>query len=455
MSEHGNEKPKVQVSPANKSGGERAGLLHLLQLEAGMRRIETERELIFHLANESRSVLGFRQAFVFRFRRRWRLEAVSSVTGFDRKAPINQNVTAFVAALKQGTEPVLVDFLADTVPPELRQHTFRYGIWIPLISRKGRVYAGALVLRERAWTKEQLPLAERLAGAYAHSWQALSGKAVERRGFPAVRLLMAFLLVGLIGIGFIRAPLIVLAPVEVESQERVAVTAPLEGVIKEVLVEPNMQVGVQTVLARFDSTEMKNALDIADKSVIVAQAELAKLQNASFDDSAAGRDIKIAEAKLKLALSERALARERLARVDVVASTSGIAVFEDARDLTGRPVAPGQKLMEVVNPAQKEFTIRLPVADSIVLAEGAKVRVFLDSNPLKPITGRLMRNSYRATAHENGSFAYTLVAHADPGDMAGVRIGAHGTAQIYGGEHSLHFIVFRRPLSWLRQAFGV
>lgn len=110
--------------------------------------------------------------------------------------------------------------------------------------------------------------------------------------------------------------------------------------------------------------------------------------------------------------------------------------------------------MEIITPGIPEFTIRLPVADSIVLGEGNKVRVFLDSRPLLPITGQLRRSSYRATLQADGSFGYTLIARAAPQDMAGLRIGAHGTAQVFGARHSLLFILLRRPLSWLRQTFG-
>jgi multidrug efflux pump subunit AcrA (membrane-fusion protein) len=258
----------------------------------------------------------------------------------------------------------------------------------------------------------------------------------------------------LILIGFIRAPLTVLAPAEVNGQQRWAVAAPLDGVIEEVLVSPNSVVSADSVLARYVSTELKNALNIADKRAIVAHAELTKLQNASFASREAAGEIKIAEAELELAIAELKLAQERSSRIEILAGTQGIAIFEDTRKLTGVPVAVGERLMEIVNPAEKEFTIRLPVDDSIVLTEGAKVRVFLDSRPLSPIPGKLVSTSYRATAHEDGSFAYTLVARASPEEMKDLRIGAYGTAQVFGANYNLYFIVFRRPLSWLRQAFG-
>lgn len=446
--------PTVRSVSPKSSKDERAALLRLLQLEADLRRIESERELIYHLANESRAVLGFRQAFVFRIRRRWKLEAVSSVAGFDSNAPINRQMTSFIASLPAGTDPVCFDFKGEDTPPALKGHTFRNGIWAPLTSRNGRVFAGIILLRERPWREDQLPLAERLAGAYAYSWQALAGKAVERRGWLPARAMLPVLALLLILMGFIRAPLTVLAPAEVNGQQRWAVAAPLDGVIEEVLVSPNSVVSADSVLARYVSTELKNALNIADKRAIVARAELTKLQNASFASREAAGEIKIAEAELELAIAELELAQERSSRIEILAGTQGIAVFEDARKLTGVPVAVGERLMEIVNPVEKEFTIRLPVNDSIVLTEGAKVRVFLDSRPLSPITGELVSTSYRATAHEDGSFAYTLVARASPDEMKDLRIGAYGTAQVFGANHNLYFIVFRRPLSWLRQAFG-
>ena len=224
----------VRTLTPKKSADERTALLRLLQLEADMRRIPTERELIYHLANESRAVLGFRQAFVFRFGRRWKLEAVSSVAGFDRNASINRQMVSYIASLPTGEDPVRLDLEDNEAPPALRTHTFRHAIWIPLTTRNGRVFAGVLVLRERPWRNDQLPLATRMSGAYAHSWQALAGKAVERRGLPPARVILPVLMLMLILAGFIPAPLTVLAPAEVDGQERSAVTASLDGVIEEV-----------------------------------------------------------------------------------------------------------------------------------------------------------------------------------------------------------------------------
>ena len=258
-------------------------------------------------------------------------------------------------------------------------------------------------------------------------------------------------------LGFLPAPLTVLAPVEVTSQERLAVPVPIQGVIDAVEVEPNQPVEKGDVLVRLEGTELRNELSIAGREVAVAQSRLTQLQNAAFSDREAARELKVAQAELALALSERALAQERLDRVTIRAREDGVAVFDDPTALTGRPVSVGEKVMELVSPDTLEFTIRLPVMDNIDLEEGDTARIFLDGDPLNPIDARLTRTSYRAVTQPDGSFAYTLKAGVAEGEqgLEDVRVGAYGTAQLYGEEHSLYYIVFRRPLSWLRQTLGI
>lgn len=442
-----------------RGAAETAGLLRVMQLDADVRRIASERELIYYLANEARTVLGFRQAFIFRRRRNWVLEAVSSVSAFDRNAPVNRQITRFVTKLFQnadsdGMQRVRLD--EDARFDALQDYMFQHAIWMPLKTRKGRVFAGMLLLHEKPWPESVMPLVERVAEAGAHSWQALSGKSLERRRWLPRKIILPLILAGVIAAGFIQAPLTVLAPTEVTGKDSVIVTAPLEAVIDTIEVSPNQPVTEGTVLARFDDTELRNAFAIADRRVTVAEARLAQLQNASFSDRTAARDVKVADAELALANSERDLAQDRLGRIEIKADRDGIVVFDDPNALTGRPISVGERIMEIVSPDNREFTVRLPVIDNISLQEGSKVRVFLDGNPLDPIDATLARTSYRAVTQPDGGFAYTLKAQAEnDADIDAVRIGAHGTAQLYGEQHNLYFIVFRRPMSWLRQVFGV
>lgn len=160
------------AEPQNRTQGETAALLKILQLDADLRRIETERELIYYLANETRPVLGFRQAFVLRRRRDWSLEAVSSVTSFDKNAPINRQIKRFVSRLsgRADTKDVLrVRLNEEAQLDALQDHMFPHAIWIPLKTRQGKVFAGMLILHEKEWPESVLPLVERVAEAGAHA----------------------------------------------------------------------------------------------------------------------------------------------------------------------------------------------------------------------------------------------------------------------------------------------
>ena len=120
----------------------------------------------------------------------------------------------------------------------------------------------------------------------------------------------------------------------------------------------------------------------------------------------------------------------------------------------GKPVAVGERVMEIVDPDKVQFRISLPVDDAIVLTEGSEVEVFLHAEPLTSIQASITRTSYNAHLTPENNLAYRIDAefvdeHPD------ARIGLQGSARVYGEQVSLFFYVFRRPISTLRQFFGV
>ena len=111
--------------------------------------------------------------------------------------------------------------------------------------------------------------------------------------------------------------------------------------------------------------------------------------------------------------------------------------------------------MELADPRHFEFRIDLPVADAIVLNAGARVQVFLDSDPLRPVEARLVRTAFKARTHDNQQLAFRLVAERDGAETRPIRLGVRGTAQVFSDKVPLAFYLFRRPLSALRQWFGI
>lgn len=459
--------PKAVAQPGAQPGEREdpEAPFRLLQLEAEIRRLASPRELIFHMANESRAVMGFRQAFVLARRgRRWRVETVSSLANFDRMSPLIGWIERVAAVLgARGTEPATApigDLAKEAgAGPD---YAFAHFLWAPLLDRAGRVHGGLLMAREQPWGERHTVLAARLAETYGHSWRALGGRRLGRGWRPGPWLWVAALGALIAATLLIRVPVSAIAPVEVVGRAPAVISAPLDGVIAEVSVAPNAPVAAGDLLARIEDTELRNAADIARQQVLVAEAEVQRLESGAFLDVEARRDIAIAKAELALARTERDLAEDRLSRVDLVADRAGVAIFASAQDLIGKPVAVGERIMEVADPRDVEYLIRLPVDDLIVVDPGMTARVFLDSDPLTKRPGAIIRVSYQAVLQDDGSMAYEMrAAPGDAGKGAGSgartspRIGARGTAQVLGGEAPLALTLFRRPLAWLRQTFGI
>ncbi|MEL7465020.1 MAG: HlyD family efflux transporter periplasmic adaptor subunit [Pseudomonadota bacterium] len=451
----------VKTAPraAKPEGGD--GALRLLQLEADVRRAAGLRELIFHLANESRVALEFRQGLVLtRKRGRMRVEAISSVSALDRNAPMVRWIEAVVRDLEKTSGLAEIAALnlegkAEIVGRDKDVYAFPHLLWAPIKNRKGRVVGGLIAAREKPWTDRLKVLAGRLSETYSHAWSALTRDRAREGSRIAPRLVAAVALAGVVAAGFIPVPITAIAPLEVAGRNAALVSAPIDGVVEEILVSPNQPVAAGAVLARIEDTELRNAAEIAENAVVVAAARLEALSSGAFASADARRDLAVARAELALAEAERDLARERLERVEMRAPTAGVAVYPDASEWIGRPVNTGERIMEIADPARVEYRISLAVDDLIALNEDAPVRVFLDSAPLDAREASLTRASYHASQQPDGTLAYELVALDGDAEAAVPRIGARGTAQVLGEDAPLAFVLFRRPVAWFRQTFGL
>ena len=136
------------------------------------------------------------------------------------------------------------------------------------------------------------------------------------------------------------------------------------------------------------------------------------------------------------------------------APRAGLVIFDDANELVGRPVVTGQRLMAIADRARVLARIDVPVDDSIVLDDGARVRLFLDSAPTRAVEAVLAHASHDAQMTPGNLFAYRADARLSP-DEAVPRLGVRGTAEVYGPRSSALLYLFRRPLSYVRQHYGL
>ena len=337
---------------------------------------------------------------------------------------------------------------------EGRTFPFPHLFWFPVYRMSSGGHGGIVLASERPIADGAAVLAERVSGTAAHAATILAKRAPRRVLRVGGRILLAL---GVSAAAILLAwpvPMTALAPMEVAPRDAFVVAAPIDGVIEDILVTPNQSVAEGEPLVRYVDTATRNQLEIAERDLAVAEAKLRQAMQMAFADERAKRDLAQARSEIALKRAEREFAREIAGKSVIVAPRAGVVIYADRKDWIGKPVSTGQKILDLADVGQVELRAHLPVADILDLQPGARVRAFLDGDPLRPVEARLDFVSYQARPIEGLGLGYRVQAQFAPG-QALPRAGARGTAQLFAGQAPLALHLFRRPLVWARQKLGV
>jgi phosphotransferase system IIA component len=440
------------------------GLGTLVQLLKRARRAATAEELGFVMVNETHALLPYRQAALWQRNASGagKVLAISGAALVERNAPFMLWLNPAFAALDDGAEahrarPVDAGSLGGVLGDDWCEWLPAHGLLIPLRT-EGQPALGALLLaREQPWSEGDIHLMSELAEGYAYAWQRFRGH--RRRSLAAVlfgrgRLAKLALAAALVAVLCLPVTLSALAPAEVVALQPTIVRAPLEGVVDHFEVQPNQQVEAGQLLLTLDPRAIENKLEVASKALAVAEAEYRQAaQQAVFDDKSRVQ-LAVLKGRAEQRRADVTYNRSLLDRVKVTATRSGLALYDDPNAWVGRPVAIGERLLEIADPAQAEIEIWLPVSDAITLKTGADVDFFLNVAPDSPLRATLRQASYEATQSPAGLLGYRLKATlADAAHPP--RIGLKGTAKVFGERVSLFYYLLRRPLAAARQFVGL
>ncbi|MBV1706405.1 MAG: HlyD family efflux transporter periplasmic adaptor subunit [Hyphomicrobiales bacterium] len=452
------------AAPAVAANPEVLALQGLLRLEGEAREIKDLAQFAYFMANETRRIVSARQIYVFRQdgARNLDLAAISSVTSPDRDAPL---VRAMVLAARHGVTLVGSGRSCAFAFPDVKAaaadvvaaYPFAHLLFAPFADRAGQKQGVMLLAREQPWELEEALIVERLAGCYGHAWGALRARPArmgsgwrQRRGALA-----GLALVLLVIAGAWPVHMSALAPAEIVTAHPSFITSPLNGVIRTLDVTPGQVVKQGTRLLHFDDTEIRNQLDVAARDVAVAEAKIDQYSQAAFASDQAGEQVAVAKADYAVKLAQQRYNADELRKTIVLAPRAGVALFDDPRNWKGRPVKIGERIMEIADPARIETRIELDVADSFALKDGAPIRLFLDSDPLHPLQGTVQRFSPEAHVIPGPELTYRLYARLNLHGAPLPQLGLRGTAEIYAAKAPLAYYLLRRPLTFLRQHFGL
>jgi multidrug efflux pump subunit AcrA (membrane-fusion protein) len=412
-----------------------ARLIRLVTLEGDIRQQPHVAALSYHAVNDARTVLGFRQGWLFRRNRRnhFAAEAVSDVPSIDVNAPLVRAVTRLVndAGITATPREVSLAGLQD------RKFPLPCGLLLPLCDAKGEVFAVLLLARDGAWPEGDRTIAARLAATYAHAFRALTPPGLLRT-WSLPRWAMLGIPLVLAALSLVPVPMTALAPFEVVAHQPDLVTAPMDGVVAAIAADPNQPVVAGAILFAFEDTRLKAEAGIAAQKVEVAESRLVTARNGAFSDAELKRSVSTAEQELQLAKAEQAYAASLLQRSVVRAEHDGLLIYSARNDWLGKPVHTGEKVMEIADPSRVAYRIELAVSDAIAL---------------EPRTAAITESGYHAKASADGTLAYVITALPSHDD-APTRIGLRGTAQVSGGSAPLGFYLLRRPIAAVRQSLG-
>ena len=451
----------AEVKPHNPPTNQ--ALSVLLQLEGMVRAAQTQQELQFFFVNETRRLVPYRQAMFLTpptsSAKSYQALAASSVPVVDRTVPLMQWTERLIQNLRKASLGQDICHITEAeCPAELRtdwkEFTPGYGLWCPLKHPGGQIIGGLWLTQDHPWADHETTVLQRLSEAYAYAWRAVGSSNSRRWRGGLSRTTMWILAAAALGALAIPVPMSTLAPAKIVAKDPRIVSAPIDGVIAEILVLPNTVVSEGQVLFKYEDTTFRSEYEVAERSLDVAMAQYRRAAQGSFGDAEQKADVPLLKAEVELRETERNYAHERLAKIEVKAEQAGLLLYSDKSDWIGKPVVVGQRIMELANPQQLEVRIDLSVEDAIVLREGASATLFLNANPFSSVPATISHASYHAEVLPNNTLAYRVTAQLERGSSE-FRIGWQGSAKIYGEQVMLFTYLFRRPISAIRPWIGV
>ena len=434
------------------------GLSRLLSVAQQVRNAADLLEFGFLTVNETHSIVPYRQAVLWRATSPTKgvIEAVSGLAIVDAKAPFIHWMTA-VLNLKHGNDIQRLGSadIKEQLGCQWQEWLPENGILLPLMNKEMELLGILFLARKEPWQDYELTILKQLTEIYSYTWAVLLGtRWYGARPVWLRKIVLSTVIVALaIVLFYIPINLSVLAPAEVVSQHPTYIRSPQAGVIDDFFVVPNQFVKKDQPLFQLDDTMLSNRLQIVRKSLAVVNAQFSQASKEAFSSSEVKAKLTILREQQEEKKAEVRYVEDLLEKIIVRADQDGIIIFNDVTDWLGKPVAIGEKIVELAKPDQVELKINLPIADAIVLVPGTKVLFFLNVDPENTQVAKLTYASYQAHVTPDGILSYHLKAQFNATSTP--RLGLRGTAKIYGEKTNIFYLVMRRPLAAVRQKLGI
>ncbi len=328
-------------------------------------------------------------------------------------------------------------------------------LWLPLwLDRENQVPPSYALWLERwrgvPWERADVELLQHVALFLGHGLARPRTQAVRSRK----RLVRS---VGILALALVLALPVkssVTAPARVVADRPHHIFAPMDGILKELLVQPGQEVTPGTVLFRYDARVLDKRLDEAHRNVAVARAKLVRLEGAAHRDREARAELPVQQLEVERAEADVRFYRRQQERAEVRTQKTGVIVLDDPDALIGSALQTGQAVLSVADPDRTKVRIMVPTSDVGFMEDNARVDVRLDSDPFRRLPSILTRVGFAVQISDKGIASVPAEA-VWTGERPDVRPGQKGTAKVYGEATLLGMQIFRKPIIAIRSFLGL
>ncbi|MBF0109923.1 MAG: HlyD family efflux transporter periplasmic adaptor subunit [Magnetococcales bacterium] len=447
----------IDVEPTGNTRSSPPPLVVLLRLAERTREAGSLAELFFVMVNETYSLAPYRQGVLWCGTER-KVVALSGIPRAEPGAPFVLWLRQLFVPLDKASATTPIPMSLDEAPEAIaegwREWLPPHAIALPLKSaavRKGWL----LLARETPFVEAEGEILDHLAGIYGHAWHCRE-RLRQKFSWWRWQRSWKWRLLTVLSLGILlafRIPLTALAPAEVVPSHPEVVRSPMDGVVEHFHVAPNTLVVPGQPLFDLDDTTLSSRLEIAEKSLAIAESEYHITTQSALQDPRSKGQLAILSGRVEEKKLEAEGLRELLGRCRVKATRAGLALFGDTQSWIGRPVVTGEKILTIASEQDVEIEAWIAPGDLIPLPEEVAVTLFLNIDPLHPRTARMRMLAYEAEVRPGDLVSYRMRARFIDA-LPPPRLGLKGTARIAGETVTVGWWMMRRPIALIRQWLG-
>ena len=418
-----------------------------------------KQELIFQILNDTIQLVPYDRAVL------WKMSGRKpNILGASGQSQINKD-----AGMAEHWQTVIRDLKKPGEIQELSEDSFKKHpalfkeikkgslkpqiLWLPIYT-KNKQTMGLWLERwhQKPWTAGEVDILSFLMQAYGSAWEKFLPKVPVKQVSKKPAFIVSALL--LMCLFFVQVPLRIVGSCEVVGKDPVVMTAPLDGIIEQVVVKPGQYVQEGDLLFVYDTRLPEQNYKVAQKQIEVTESELHRAMAMTFQE----QEQRLSEvAILRETLEKDRLGLEKLEKelqmTKVVSPASGVVLLDNPDKWRGNPVQLGEFVLKVSDPTKTKVSVWIPEDDNIVLDSDKNTKIMLNVSPEESFEGNIEYISSYADVNEKGIPGFKAEANWVKAPE-NAKMGLKGTAVLYGEDVSLFYWIVRRPWTTVRKFFG-